>query len=162
MNTLQEVKRRGRPPTRRILTPAENKGMQQEVKDNKQMMTETATTYQPFKSLPIQESKIKRIEKTLKEGQQDSLNEYDKNELEKEKRELKEWLQKHMVPKTHIGLQPQKGGVQDNEFRKAASFMSNNEMSGEFQLKAERYKYVCRELGHNEDSNLENIRPETL
>ena len=64
-----------------------------------------------------------------------------------------------MVPGHLLGLMPQKGGVQSMEFRKTSNFMAKKEMSPEFQKVAERYKYVCRELGHIEDANLESIRP---
>ena len=159
MNTL-EIKKRGRPPTRRILTPAENKGINEQLSQHKAMMTETEYNY-PSASVPEEQRKIKTIEKVQAQGQRDSLSEHQKIALEKEKLELKEWLSKHMVPRSHIGLRPQSGGVQNPEFRKTATFMAHGEMSAEFQKVAERYKYVCRELGQDDDSNLEEIRPET-
>ena len=67
-----------------------------------------------------------------------------------------------MVPKSHIYLRPQKNGVQDFEFRKTANFMASKEMSAEFQKVAERYKFIMRQLGRQEDANLESIRPDTL
>ena len=85
----------------------------------------------------------------------------EKKLLEKRGEQLKAWLVAHMVPKSHVRLRAQSGGVPDPEFRKAADAMSRGEMSPEFQSVVQEYQNCMRLLGRPDDANLENIRPDS-
>lgn len=162
MNTTTEsTQKRGRGrPQRRILTPTEVEGFKDLISSDKAMKTETDEFYPSVPNMPKSEQ-IKRVEKTLSDGEVDSINKWDKNKLEKRAAELKEWLVKNMVPRSHIGLRISKDGVQSIEFQKAKNFMAQKEMSSEFQKMAIEYKNIMRRLERPEEANLENIRPET-
>ena len=104
----------------------------------------------------MSQNKIKYV---LKQGEPDSLNPQEKARKEKRAETLRAWLQKHMVPRSHIGLRSHQDGVQSLEFQKAVKEMAEKEMSAEFQKAAEEYKNIQRELGRDEMANLEEIRP---
>lgn len=160
MNTpkspLQE-KLRGRP--RRILSSAEKEEFNRIIQHEKEAKTETEKFY-PGPQMAVGDSEqVQRIKKTLKEGEPDSKTKWDKARLEKEANVLKEWLQKNMVSRAQTLLRPSNNGSQSHDFRKSANQMASREMSAEFQKAAERYKYIMRELGREEEANLEEIRP---
>jgi hypothetical protein len=155
MNTTLQKKQR------RILTPTEtekfNEAISEDVKDQK----ETEFTFPGPSRMNVVNEQLGRIKKTLKEGQAEPLSKSEKQARERRIVTLKAWLQRNMVPKSHVRLRSQSGGVQDPEFRKAVNDMAKREMSPEFQQVAQEYKNIMRELERPEDANLEEIRPDT-
>lgn len=157
MNTTLQKKQR------RILTPTETQKFEEAVHTDKDDRQETEFTFpgESRQGIPTDEQ-MKRIQQALKDGKAETPeNKREIAKLEKRAAVLKEWLQKSMVPKSHVRLRSQSGGVQDPEFRKAVDEMSRKEMSSEFQTVAQEFKNIMRTLGRHEDANLEYIRPDT-
>jgi hypothetical protein len=160
MNTTSEKRPVGRP--RRILTPTETESFEKIISENDRDKIETDEEYPLPQLLKGDDGQIKSIKRVLKEsGDSDSLNEHQKMKLEDRGKQLKEWLQKCMIPKSHIGLRPSKDGVQNYDFQKAKNDMAMKEMSSEFVQVAEEYKNIMRTLGRPEEANLEIIRPDS-
>ena len=156
MNTTLKKKQR------RILTPTEKEKFEERLQEDKADRTETESTFPGEVRFPgVEDGQISRIRKTIKEGEPDSLNKYERDKREKRAVFLKSWLIKHMVPKSHVHLRAQSGGVQNPEFRRAVDEMARVEMSPEYQKVASEYKNIMRELGRPEDANLEFIRPDS-
>ena len=147
--------------TRRILTPTENENFEAQIAQDKADKTEDEKFFPGAQIKPGDDDQIKNIKRTLRNGQPDTINKWEKSALEKRAAELKTYLSSHMVPRTHIGLRESSGGVQDYQFRKAVSSMAKEEMSAQFQEAAQEYKNIMRQLGRPEDANLEEIRPDS-
>lgn len=156
MNTTLQKKAQ-----RRILTPTETEKFNDAVTQEKEDQRETDFVFPGESRATLPNEQINRIKRTLKDGQAVPLTKAEKLAREKRVALLKEWLQKSMVPKSHVRLRSQAGGVQDPEFRKAVDEMARREMSTEFQTVAQEYKNIMRELDRPEDANLEYIRPDT-
>lgn len=154
-----------RPPQnqRRILTPAEKESLQRQISDHKE---DTGTPidrnlYTPDRvDDPLERASIARAKRVLKNGEPDSLNRAEKQKMEEANKVDVDWLQKNMVPRSHVNARP---GPDQNDFRKAVNEMATKENSREFQLVAQRVKNRMRSLHPNDPhlSNLESIRPET-
>ena len=160
MNTQEEIKRgRGRP--RRILTPTEKENFEKLVNESKEDQIETNQFYPGSQIKGKEDDQTKRAKQLLKDGQADSISKYERNKKEERRKQLTEYLSKHMVPRSHVTLRPSKDGVQSYEFRKATNFMAEKEMSVEFVQAAEEFKSISRELypEDRDQSNLESIRP---
>lgn len=144
---------------RRILTPAETESLQQRVADHEEDISTPSNRnmYNPDRvNDPIERQGNERIKRVLKNGQPDSLNKHQRATLEGNVKRDIEWLQKSMVPKSHVNLRP---GPQEPGFRKAVNEMATKENSPEFQTVAQRAKNGLRQLGR--DSNLELYRPDS-
>ena len=148
-------------PARRILTSTEKENFEEMVQAEKEVKTETDQFYPGPQMESGDSEQIQRVKRTMKAGEVDSQNRWERQEKEKRANKLKELLQRRMVPKSHIGLRASNNGVQSYEFRKAANSMAGEEMSAAFQRDAIEYKNLMRELGREEEANLESIRPES-
>lgn len=145
---------------RRILTSTERENFEKVLKENESDKKETDSFY-PMDVLvePGVDAQERRIKSALKKGEPEPLNAYKKQELEKEAKQIGEWLSKNMVPKTGVNQMPSNNGVQNTDFRRAVNLMAKKEMSSEFTTRSSRYKNIMRLLGREEDGNIENLRP---
>ena len=142
---------------RRILTPGEKDSINERISDRKEDMSggESQSHYIGDRANdPAEAATDAREKRVLRDGEPDSLNKNRRAELEKASKRDEEWMQKSMVPKSHIHMRP---GPEDTMFRKCVNEMAGKENSPEFQKVAERWKNDQRQLGR--ESNLERIRP---
>lgn len=146
---------------RRILTPTETEKFEEAIEQDKSDRKETEFTFPGESRAGSPDLQLQRINRALKDGRPELPNKHERLKLEKTAVQLRDWLQKSMVPKSHVRLREQRGGVQDPEFRKAVDEMARREMSSEFQTVAQEYKNIMRILGRPDEANLENIRPDT-
>jgi len=158
-STIMSTKTVSRPGVRRILTPAETQSLTTSIKDNADdtAVINHRNLYNPDRvNTPAERETIERQKRVLAQGQPDSINKHERASLENRNKQDKEWLQKNMVPKSHVMLRP---NPMDPQYRKAVNEMARRENSPEFQKVAERFKNGMRQLGRFEDANLETIRP---
>lgn len=146
---------------RRILTPAEKEGLEQRRREMEEDTNTPANRnlYIPERvNDPMERQTAAREARVLREGEPDSLSRAARIKKEQRAKIDREWLQKHMVPKSHVNL---RASASDPEFRKAVNAMAKDENSREFQEVAQRHKNDMRELHPNDPhlSNLETIRP---
>lgn len=149
-----------------VLSPTEVEGLEREIREFEDSKKETETTYTPSGSGESRhggqsshnDANIRRYKKVLEQGKPGSVGRSEFILREKQMAKDREWLQKNMVPKSHVSLR----ASPDPEFRKAVNFMAQREMSREFQEVAQRYKNNARML-HPDDRelhNIETIRPD--
>lgn|SRR3990167_4827292 len=148
---------------RRILTPAEKGSLKariaEHVEDTGKQTNENL--YVPERvNDSIERDGIARAKRVLEQGEPDSLNRSEKTKMEEANKTDISWLQKHMVPRSHVNARP---GPDNSDFRKAVNEMATKENSREFQIVAQRVKNRMRSLYPNDPymSNLESIRPPT-
>lgn len=146
---------------RRILTPAEREGLKQRIAENEEdtQQPQNRNLYIPERlNDPLERATVAREKRVLAEGEPDSLSRAKKIKMERQAKIYKEWLQRSMVPKSHVNLKP---SPSDPSFRMAVNEMAKKENSREFQDVAKRFKNIMRELHPNDPhlSNLETIRP---
>lgn len=155
MNTETTDKR-----PRRILTPTEIENLRGELAQDVADKTETSTSYPLAQAKTANVEHVRRVKKELAEhGDKDSLTEYERNEKEKKVKELTEWLVRKMLPQSLFSERMQKNGVQNSSFAKSRRHVTEVEMSTEFVQKSEDRKNLLRELGRQEECNLELFRP---
>lgn len=144
---------------RRVLTPTEVEKFQRQVSEDAQDRKETDQFFPGEDRAGVANSQLDPVKAQLKNNAPKKLTEYEKQAMEKRLKELKEYFLKNMVPKSGVMLRQQKGGVQDPDFRRASNLMASVEMSQQFQVFAQEWKNICRDLGRPEDANLEYLRP---
>lgn len=152
----------------KVLSPTEVAGLEREISEAEQMQRETDSQYTPSGAgsgrhdpnalSATNDPNIARYKRVLMEGKPGSVGHRERVLREKQMEKDKEWLQKMMVPRSHVTLK----ASPDPEFRKAVNFMAKMEMSTEFQTVAQRYKNNARLLHPDspELSNIESIRPD--
>ena len=143
------------------MTPAERESLEQRQKEREEdtQAPENRNLYIPDRlNDPLEKATAAREQRVLQEGQAGSLSRAQKIKTERQAKIYREWLQKSMVPKSHVNL---RASASDPEFRKAVNEMAAKENSREFQEVAKKFKNLMRELHPNDPhlSNLETIRP---
>src|SRR3990167_2619796 len=167
MNTQKEAMQKspGRKRIVPVLSDSEIEGLERVVRDDKEDKTETSEFY-PGEAIKGKgdDPFLKKVKKTLRDGEPRVLNRKDKKLMECRAGQLKGFLQKFMVPKSHIGLRQSKDGSQNLDFVKSVHFMAKKEMSREFVDAANEYKDIMRELHPEEPelSTVEFLRPDSL
>jgi hypothetical protein len=111
------------------------------------------------------QSRIRKLERVLSNGSPDSLSKRERVAKERMVQEDREWLEKNMVPRTHINL-----GWRDIRDRRTTQKEYDKAVKGcvvehspEFNKRAERFKNNMREIAPDdpEASSIETIRPDT-
>ena len=102
--------------------------------------------------------RVNRMQNVLKDGTPDKFSRKETVEAEKEAREHKEWLEKHMLTQREMDLMPRDG----YEFSRAVRKTTAQEVgSPEFQKRAGRYRELMRRIAPDdpEAQSIEALRP---
>lgn len=149
----------------RVLREEEKLSLQETLADHESQRRDEGSrdsaTYSPGTSgAPEQALRAKAM---LAHGDRDSIGPGKKIRLEKRAGELEEYLAKNMAPKRDVYLRkdvPEKK-ESDPHFDKVKRHMVEVEMSATFVNAANEWKNILRELGRENESNIERIRPES-
>ncbi len=159
MSTNREERKRIVPADEKVLSPTEVQGLETQLRDHEEDRKETDGSYSPDRpNSDDADPTIRRYKRVLQRGKPGSVSKQERYKRERQMEVDKEYLQKMMVPRSHVTLR----ASADPEFRKAVNFMAKQEMSSEYQTVAQRYKSNARLLYPDspELSNLETIRPD--
>lgn len=101
----------------------------------------------------------RRIQEVLNDTEPDSINRWEKSKLEAKEKELKAFITENLVPARLARVMPGSPVTLDPEFQKAISHMAKVEMDPKFVQVVEAWKNILRQLGREDDADMEFLRP---